>query len=70
MNPQQDIAFFIVWNPQGGNPKQRHGSPYLAIEEAKRLARLSPGQKFYVARVSGVAEVEPAPTTFHVLASS
>ena len=41
--------FYLVWNP--GNlqaPKVRHQSEQEARAEAERLARLNPGQKFYV----------------------
>lgn len=40
--------FFIVWNPEGENPKYRHSNFESAREEADRLALSNPDQEFYV----------------------
>lgn len=40
--------FWVVWNPQGNNPTMRHQSREAAQDEAERLARINPGQNFYV----------------------
>ena len=50
-------SFYIVWNPSGPTmPKARHDTPLLAKAEAKRLAGLHPGQRFYVLCSTGYAE--------------
>lgn len=46
----EESAFWIVWNPEGGNPKHRHDARGQALREAERLARANPGQQFYVMR--------------------
>ena len=48
-------AFWIVWNPQGQNPKHRHANPELARKEAERLAFQNPGQEFIVMLAIGKA---------------
>ena len=46
---QQEIPFWLVWNPKGcGQPKHRHSTHESAIAEARRLALLNPGEDFYV----------------------
>lgn len=41
--------FWLVWSPTGTkSPSHRHSSEGLACIEAERLARLAPGQHFYV----------------------
>lgn len=44
--------FYLVWNPAGYPPKYRHDTYKNAEQEATRLARLHPGQKFYVLAVA------------------
>ncbi|MBU9317246.1 hypothetical protein L0Z13_11755 [Burkholderia multivorans] len=42
-------AFFIIWCPTGPHsPKHRHRSRNAAVIEAERLARVHPGNEFYV----------------------
>lgn len=41
-------AFYLVWNPEGMNPRVRHDSFGRAAEEAKRLALSNPGKEFFV----------------------
>lgn len=41
-------SFWLVWNPQGSNPRHQHQSEQSAITEAERLARGNPGQTFVV----------------------
>ncbi len=56
MNP-----FWLVWNPVGGPPTYKHPSLESAKAEAERLARLYPGQSFFVLGTRGVArKVESA----------
>lgn len=41
-------AFYIVWNPEGSNPRFRHDCFEAAANEAHRLALINPGQDFFV----------------------
>ncbi len=50
--------FWLVWNPAGMNPKFRHTSYGDALTEAKRLARLAAGQKFYVVAIVAHAQTD------------
>lgn len=45
---KQEEQFWVIWNPEGRNPSYKHNTSGAAIEEAQRLARLNPGQSFYV----------------------
>ena len=47
--------FWLVWNPEGGTPKQRHDSEESAKVEARRLSEQQPGQEFFVLQAVGVA---------------
>ena len=40
--------FWMVWSPQGSTPTHQHITKSSAVNEAERLARLRPGQEFYV----------------------
>ena len=40
--------FWLVWNPNGRSPVMQHLTAESAETEAKRLARMSPGQLFFV----------------------
>ncbi len=40
--------FYLVWRPGGHSPTHRHLYQDEAQEEAKRLAKLHPNEKFYV----------------------
>lgn len=40
--------FWLVWNEDGLTPVFKHASQYAAEEEARRLSRKNPGQKFCV----------------------
>lgn len=46
--PSRIEAFYIVWNPEGTNPRVRHDCFGRAAEEAKRLAIANAGQEFFV----------------------
>ena len=50
--------FFLVWNPDGTNPRFRHSTQTGALTEAKRLAAISPGQDFYVLHAVSVSRVK------------
>lgn len=43
-------GFWVIWNPAGGTPSDRHYSEASAIREAERLAGRSPGETFIVLR--------------------
>ena len=44
--PQE--TFWMVWNEGNRAPTVKHQSEEMAEKEAERLARVNPGQKFYV----------------------
>lgn len=48
MASQTEDAFWLVWNPEGGNPTAQHDSEHKAKAEAKRLAAANPGELFIV----------------------
>ena len=41
-------TFFVVWQPESGNPTYRHRTYESAKAEAERLADISPRRDFYV----------------------
>jgi hypothetical protein len=46
---ETEDAFWLVWSPTGTTPPtHRHEHYHLAQTEAERLARLYPGEEFYV----------------------
>ncbi len=47
---------WCVFNPNGRAPSHVHDSKGSAINEAKRLAQINPGHKFYVMEGVGCAE--------------
>lgn len=60
----QDITFYMVWNPNGRPPSFKHDSLKCAEDEAKRLARTVPGQEFFVLCAVSKAKVrEPVEVT-------
>jgi hypothetical protein len=40
--------FWVVWQPQSGNPQYRHATYRAAKDEAERLAESAPRREFYV----------------------
>ena len=42
------VPFWLVWNSNGYPPNYRHETRQSAELEAERLARLTPGARFYV----------------------
>lgn len=52
--------FWLVWNPQGRAPTNKHHTKGAAENEAKRLSRVSPGSDFFVMEaVGGFIITEP-----------
>lgn len=39
---------FLVWNPSSGFPTVSHQTLDIAVRESERLARIHPGQEFFV----------------------
>lgn len=53
--------FWMVWNPNGRQPRYEHINRQSADMEAERLARDNPGEQFFVLKaVAGVVS-EPKP---------
>jgi hypothetical protein len=44
----QQRQFWMIWNPEGNMPRFCHDTEAAAETEAERLARLNPGQSFYI----------------------
>jgi hypothetical protein len=44
----QRVPFFLVWAEDGGEPRRQHPDLPSAQREADRLARLHPGDRFFV----------------------
>jgi hypothetical protein len=55
---------FFVWNPSGGQWKQKHTTYDSAQTEAERLAKVNPGVEFFVLGALGSAKIEPYPKVF------
>lgn len=52
--------FWLVWHEDGGHPRYRHSSKQSALDEATRLAKLTPGECFFVLKATaGVIADEP-----------
>lgn len=52
--------FWMVWHEDGGSPRCRHTSKQAALDEATRLAKLTPGECFFVLKATaGVIAKEP-----------
>lgn len=55
--------FYCVWNPKHGAPTYQHDTLHRATAEAERLAKLNPGQNFYVLGTMALATVPAPPLT-------
>lgn len=55
--------FWVVWNPRGYIPMNRHDTEQSAIDEAERLAQKHPNHHIYVLENVGYSLVEK-PDTF------
>lgn len=58
-NPEK-YQFWMVWHEGGGKPHYQHNSKQSALDEAERLAKLTPGECFFVLKATaGVIASEP-----------
>jgi hypothetical protein len=55
VNDMNNEKFWCVFNPEQSAPKYVHISEQSAKNQAKRLARLNPEQRFYVMESIGMA---------------
>lgn len=56
--------FFMVWSPEGSNPPRvRHTTNEEAVKAAEEMARLHPGQQFYVMQAQSVSKISVVTTT-------
>lgn len=62
-----DTDFFVVWNPNGSNPRFRHASVDGAKAEARRLAAATPGTDFYVLHALSVSRVKDPVETVNLI---
>lgn len=54
------FQFWMVWHEDGNSPRYRHASKQAAIDEATRLAKLTPGATFFVLKATaGIRAKEP-----------
>lgn len=53
-----ETKFWMVWNPKRDTPAYQHHSHEAAVSEAERLARLNPGQRFYVLEATDLRVVD------------
>lgn len=53
----EERKFWVVWNPHRNAPTFKHFSSLEAVNEAERLARVNPAEKFYVLEVISMREV-------------
>lgn len=62
--------FWIIWNPNGPTPPRvQFDSLAEAEKAAKNMARLHPGQEFYVMQMAGKATMPPTPEPTFVKAA-
>lgn len=60
-----DAPFLVVWRDGGGPPTVKHVCHPTALNEARRLARLCPGTRFFVlAPVTEVLVTDVIETNF------
>lgn len=53
-----DDAFWMVYGEGRSAPTIKHGTEGIAIAEAERLARMSPGTAFFVLRAVEMRQVD------------
>lgn len=52
-------TFFLVWNPNGGNPYFKHPTAETAKAEAMRLGAQNPKDSFFVLEAIGEVTTKP-----------
>lgn len=55
---------YMIYNPEANHPRVVHKSLNTLVAEAERLARLHPGQKFYIMEARGYYSVAKPPVTY------
>ena len=60
----ENERFWLVWNPSRSMPQVRHLTRLDAMNEATRLAKLQPGEKFYILCATGLVESEAHPVKY------
>ena len=55
---KESQKFYMVYNPLGNTPRQRHSTKESALTEAERLAKLHKDKTFYVLEAITKIEVE------------
>lgn len=58
-----ETKFWVVWQPESGNPQHRHESLESASREAERLAECAPRHAFYVMEAISVSRKVSVQTT-------
>ncbi len=53
-----NTEFWLVWNPNGRPPMCQHECETDAKREAERLARVNPGERFFILHARNYAKVE------------
>lgn len=53
-----DLAFWMVWNPQRHALTYRHEQKRDAVMEAEKLARMNPGEQFFVLEATELRMVD------------
>lgn len=61
MSSDPEAPFWMVWNPERNAPTHRHATQQEAVQEAERLARQCPSQRFYVLEAKGSCTFSPLP---------
>lgn len=51
-NKIERMKFWMVWRDHGNAPTFQHGQKSAALAEAERLARLTPGEVFFVMKTT------------------
>jgi hypothetical protein len=49
--------FYVIWRDFGGPPTVKFPTRFAADKEAKRLAKVVPGEKFHVLKLKSTAQV-------------
>ena len=65
----REEVHYLVFNPMRDKPRFRHETYISAVNEAERLAKLHPGERFYVLIATGFAHVAPPPPVFTELSA-